>query len=47
MHPARDLRSLALKLRVFRDGEVWAGWHRAEAITAAIAADAHRLAHGD
>lgn len=46
LHPAADLRALALKLRVFRDEEIWDGWTKAEGITIALAADAHRLAFG-
>ena len=45
LHPAADLRDLALKLRVFRDEEIWDGWHLAAGIVAVLASDANRLAH--
>ncbi|MDR3449304.1 MAG: hypothetical protein P4M15_06100 [Alphaproteobacteria bacterium] len=46
-HPAANLANLALKLKVFKDEEIWDGWHLAEEVSAVIAADAHRLAFGD
>lgn len=47
LHPADDLPALALKLRVFRDEEIWDNWRCAEEITAVLAKDAHRLAFGN
>ena len=45
LHPADDLRALAVKLRVFREEEIWDGWSLAEEVTAVLADDVHRLAY--
>lgn len=46
LHPAEDLRALAIKLRVFRDEDIFDNWCRGREIVAVIAEDAHRLAFG-
>jgi len=45
--PAGDAKQLAKKLAVFRDEEIFHGWHRAAEVAAAMAQDAHSLAWPD
>ena len=43
LHPAENIKQLALKLNVFRDEEIEDGWTKASEIVAVIARDANRL----
>ena len=44
LHPAQSAKELSKKLRVYRDEEIFAGWHAAKEITSALADDADRVA---
>ena len=44
LHPAEDLRALAIKLRVFRNEDIIDNWERGSEIVAVITEDAQRLA---